>query len=78
MIRSFATAAAFKASLEDRLRARAQATATDLQRLRQLVVYDRFLARIFQADPAGIVLKGGLALEFRSSRRSDASTSATS
>jgi hypothetical protein len=68
MTRSFATAAAFKASLEDRLRARAQATATDLQRLRQLVVYDRFLARLFQADPAGIVLKGGLALELRSER----------
>ncbi len=68
MKRTFATPAALKASLEDRLRSRARATGADLQRLRQLVVYDRFLARVFEADAADVVLKGGLALELRSER----------
>jgi hypothetical protein len=68
MTRTFATPAALKASLEDRLRTRARATGADLQRLRQLVVYDRFLARVFGSDAADVVLKGGLALELRSAR----------
>jgi len=68
MIRTFATPTALKASLEDRLRSRARATGADLHRLRQLVVYDRFLARIFAAGEADVVLKGGLALELRSAR----------
>lgn len=65
MIRTFATPIAFKASLEDRLRHRSQSSGTDLQRLRQLVVYDRFLARVFDGAPGDVVLKGGLALELR-------------
>ncbi len=64
----FASPAALKASLESRLRLRAQATGRDLQRLRQLVVYDRFLARVFAEGAADVVLKGGLALELRSER----------
>lgn len=68
MTRSYTTPAAFKTSLEARLRSRARSTGTDLQRLRQLVVYDRFLARLFEADTTDIVLKGGLALELRSDR----------
>lgn len=68
MTRTFTTPAAFKASLEERLRSRATATGSDLQRLRQLVVYDRFLARLFDDDAGDVVLKGGLALELRSER----------
>lgn len=68
MRRAFGTPAAFKASLEDRLRTRSQATGIDLQRLRQLVVYDRFLARLFDGDHADVVLKGGRALELRCER----------
>jgi hypothetical protein len=68
MIRQFASPAAFKASLEERLRARARETGLDLQRLRQLVVYDRLLARVFGVVGADVVLKGGLALELRSAR----------
>lgn len=68
MTRTFDSPAALKASLEARLRARARADGTDLQRLRQLVVYDRFLARVFDAHSGDVVLKGGLALELRSDR----------
>lgn len=68
MTRTFSTPAAFKASLEERLRSRAAATGSDLQRLRQLVVYDRFLARLFDGGAGDVVLKGGLALELRSER----------
>jgi hypothetical protein len=63
-----AVPAAFKKSLEDRLRARARTGGGDLQRLRQLVVYDRFLARIFDGPLLDLVLKGGLALELRCER----------
>lgn len=68
MTRTFSTPAAFKASLEERLRSRAAATGSDLQRLRQLVVYDRFLARLFDGSAGDVVLKGGLALELRCER----------
>lgn len=68
MTHTCSTPAAFKASLEERLRTRAAATGSDLQRLRQLVVYDRFLARLFDDDAGDVVLKGGLALEFRCER----------
>ncbi|MBM4061807.1 MAG: nucleotidyl transferase AbiEii/AbiGii toxin family protein [Planctomycetes bacterium] len=66
--KSFRTPAAFKASLEERLRSRARAGEGDLQRLRQLVVYDRFLARLFAEERPDVVLKGGLVLELRSRR----------
>jgi hypothetical protein len=66
--RTFENPFALKASLEERLRSRARATAVDLQRVRQLVVYDRFLARVFDVGAADVVLKGGLALELRSDR----------
>jgi hypothetical protein len=67
-MRPFSSPQAFKASLEERLRARARETGLDLQRLRQLVVYDRLLARVFGVAGADVVLKGGLALELRSAR----------
>jgi hypothetical protein len=63
--RLFSTPGAFKASLEERLRTRARACGTDIQRLRQLVVYDRLLARLFADSPIDVVLKGGLVLELR-------------
>lgn len=64
--RIFESPSAFKTSLEHRLRTRAQGTA--LARTRQLLVYDRFLARLFADDADDVVLKGGLALELRCAR----------
>ena len=64
-MKSFQTPLAFKASLEQRLRTRSQKTGTDLHRLRQLVIYERFLTRVFQIFGDDAVLKGGVVLELR-------------
>jgi len=57
----------FKQALEARLR-NASATGLDLARRRQLVVFDRFLARVVQVMGDVVVLKGGLVLELRLER----------
>ena len=64
----YATPQAFKAALEQRLRHRAAGDGLELQRLRQLVVFDRFLARVFSMFEDAVVLKGGLVLELRLER----------
>jgi hypothetical protein len=63
----YATPLAFKQALEARLRA-ASDGAPDLARRRQLLVFDRCLARIAIALPGGWMLKGGLVLELRLAR----------
>jgi hypothetical protein len=67
-MKHFASPLAFKASLEQRLRNMAKESNQDLHRLRQLVVYERFLARVFQSFGDEAVLKGGLVLELRLER----------
>ena len=64
----YATAAAFRRALEDRLRDIAGKESVDLQRLRRQVAFDRLLARLFQVgQPLALpwVLKGGYAMELR-------------
>jgi predicted nucleotidyltransferase component of viral defense system len=65
--RSYAFPEAFKQALEQRLRA-ATKTGADLTRKRQLLVFDRFLARIADLFGSAATLKGGLALELRLER----------
>lgn len=55
----YATANAFKTAVEQRLRTNATATRMDLNRRRQLFVFDRCLSRVFA------VLKGGMVIELR-------------
>ncbi len=57
------TPAAFRQSIDQRLRN----TGDNVERGRQLIAYERFLARLFETDHGDvrIVLKGGLALEIR-------------
>ena len=57
--------AAFRRALEDRLRAQAFASGVPLVRLRKMVAFDRFLARLVADQPTHWVLKGGLALQLR-------------
>ena len=64
----FETPLAFKQSLEQRLRDKAATTGTDLNRLRQVLVYERFLARVFEVFGDDAVLKGGIVLELRLER----------
>lgn len=65
--RTYASPAAFKQALEQRLRA-ASGSGLDLARRRQLLVFDRFLARIVHTLGDAAMLKGGLVLELRLSR----------
>jgi hypothetical protein len=66
--KSYKTAGAFRTPLENRLQTCAREEGTDLQRLRQQVVFDRFLARMFSKGPKATypwVLKSGYAMELR-------------
>lgn len=63
--RTYATAGAFRSALEERLKSISQTEQMDLNRLRRQVTFDRFLARLFQVEPAPWALKGGYALELR-------------
>jgi hypothetical protein len=63
LTRRYSSAADFKQALEERLRR--GATGPEIQRRRQLLVFQRLLARILPGLGRNIVLKGGLALEIR-------------
>jgi len=68
MIQSYRTPQAFKMALEQRLRNEALRSGQRMERLRQLLVFDRFLARVFSCFEDTVVLKGGLVLELRLER----------
>jgi len=63
----YATAAAFKQAVENRLRS-ASASGADFARRRQLLVFDRFLARTVREFGDATMLKGGLVVELRVDR----------
>ena len=63
--RKYASAAAFRVALEDRLKRLAQEESLDLQRVRRQVVFDRLLCRLFARPDAPWLLKGGYAMELR-------------
>jgi hypothetical protein len=66
-VNRYASAAAFKQAVESRLRS-ASATGADFARRRQLLVFDRFLARIVGEFGDATMLKGGLVVELRMDR----------
>ena len=61
----YQTPLAFKTALEHRLREEADRSRMRLERLRQLVVFDRFITRVFVVFGKACVLKGGVVVEFR-------------
>lgn len=63
--RRYHSGPALRTALEERLKRIALDEGIDLQRLRSRVAFDRFLARLFQSDRPGWVLKGGYAMELR-------------
>ncbi|WNZ62220.1 nucleotidyl transferase AbiEii/AbiGii toxin family protein [Myxococcus sp. MxC21-1] len=65
--RRYTNAAGFKHALEQRLRA-ATPSGLAFARRRQLLVFDRFLARVVRVFEDSVTLKGGLVLEFRLNR----------
>jgi hypothetical protein len=65
--RTYSSPQAFKEALEQRLRS-ASKNGVDFARRRQLLVFDRFLARIVAVLRDTVLLKGGLVLELRLDR----------
>ena len=61
----YATAAAFRQALDDRLKTEASRTGLPLARLRKHVAFELFLRRLVAVAPNRWVLKGALALELR-------------
>ncbi|MBW3606041.1 MAG: nucleotidyl transferase AbiEii/AbiGii toxin family protein [Actinobacteria bacterium] len=61
----YASAAAFRAALEHRLRREAQRSGVTLQRLRKEAAYHRLLYRLQRAAPDSWAIKGGFALILR-------------
>lgn len=65
MAKSFSSAAAFRMSLEERLRQAATQRGIPINSLRLKVVMERLLARLFADDKSPWLLKGGYAMELR-------------
>ena len=65
--RTYTSPQSFKQALEQRLRS-ASKSGADFARRRQLLVFDRFLARIVAVLGDAVLLKGGLVLELRLER----------
>lgn len=63
--RKYATGAALRTALEERLKQIAKTEGTELQRLRRQVAFDRLLARLFDGADTQWALKGGYAMELR-------------
>lgn len=66
-VRTYSSPGAFKQALEQRLRS-ATTTGGEFTRKRQLLMFDRFLARIVAVLGNDATLKGGLVLELRLER----------
>ncbi len=61
----YKTAAAFRRALEERLRRQSLEGGQPLARLRKMVAFDRFLARLGKKEPKAWIVKGGFALQLR-------------
>jgi hypothetical protein len=61
----YSTAGAFRMALEQRLQAIAKEKQIPLVRLRKLVVFDRLMARLLVVAPSRWILKGAVALNYR-------------
>jgi hypothetical protein len=66
-VQKYASPQAFKQALEQRLKT-ASNSGVDFARRRQLLVFDRFLARVMAVFGDAALLKGGLVLELRLER----------
>lgn len=65
----YASAADFRAALEQRLKTRAAQSRVTISRLRKQVVFDRLLARLVVVGHGRWTLKGGYALDLRLGQR---------
>jgi Nucleotidyl transferase AbiEii toxin, Type IV TA system len=65
----YKTAAAFRHALEERLRQQSLSGGASLARLRKMIAFDRFLARLGEKQPNAWIVKGGFALQLRLGER---------
>jgi hypothetical protein len=65
----YKTATAFRHALEERLRQQSLSGGASLARLRKMVAFDRFLARVAKKQPDAWIVKGGFALQLRLGER---------
>jgi len=65
----YTTAGAFRRALEERLRRQSLGGGQPLARLRKMVAFDRFLARLAKKEPDAWIVKGGFALQLRLGER---------
>lgn len=65
MPKKYVTPEAFKTALEQRIRQESQSKKISVNRVRQLLIFDRFLVRLFSLYPKAMLIKGGMALELR-------------
>lgn len=64
-LKVYKSAVDFRRALEHRLQADAEKSRMNLQRLRRMVAFNRFLARLCAGSASPWVLKGGYAMELR-------------
>lgn len=64
-VKTYASPVAFQAALESRVRDLAKSQGRSHNRVRTLLVMERFLARLVEVFPESTLLKGGMALELR-------------
>ncbi len=64
----YGTPEGFKQALETRIRSHARTRMIGIARLRQILVFDRFLARVFGVLAESVIVKGGAVLELRLER----------
>lgn len=69
---TYSSAAAFRTALEQKIKTTAATSGKSAQRLRKVVTFDRYLARLQHVAPGRFILKGGLALDYRLGQRSRA------
>ena len=65
----YKSGSSFRRALEDRLRSISLETGAPLVRLRKMVVFERFLARLLEHQPDKWILKGGYSLQLRLGNR---------
>ncbi|QDG52088.1 nucleotidyl transferase AbiEii/AbiGii toxin family protein [Persicimonas caeni] len=68
MAKTYPNPSAFEQALKARVKRRAREMGVGFNRVLQIVLFERFLARVYEAVGDAVILKGGFAMELRLSR----------
>ena len=67
-VKQYKSPEAYKQALEERIRMAGRARSMDMRRVRQILLFDRFLTRIFLEFGDRAIVKGGVVVELRLDR----------